>query len=251
MKRLVYLGLVLIVTLVAVCFFLASAAPAGTTAAGTAAAIIVTTADDELNSDGDCSLREAIQAVNTHTTVDACTFVSGDSILTLPAATYNLTLPGAKEDANATGDLDIHSSLAINGAGADTTVINGGSLDRVLHILSSTVSIQGVTITGGKSPDAAPGSGDGEDGGGLYVAANVIVTMTDSSIRGNTTGSDGGNSGSGRSHSGCGGGVYNLGTLTLDHSTVSSNAAGDGSGYSTGGNPGHGGWAGGLCNLVH
>ena len=37
-----------------------------------AANLTVTTTDDELNSDGDCSLREAIQAANTHTAVDAC-----------------------------------------------------------------------------------------------------------------------------------------------------------------------------------
>jgi CSLREA domain-containing protein len=34
--------------------------------------ILVTTLDDELNSDGDCSLREAIEAANTNTSVDAC-----------------------------------------------------------------------------------------------------------------------------------------------------------------------------------
>ena len=32
----------------------------------------VSTTNDELNADGDCSLREAIQAANTDTGVDAC-----------------------------------------------------------------------------------------------------------------------------------------------------------------------------------
>ena len=41
------------------------------------ATIIVDTIDDELNADGDCSLREAIQAANTDATVDACTAGSG------------------------------------------------------------------------------------------------------------------------------------------------------------------------------
>jgi CSLREA domain-containing protein len=36
------------------------------------AIIIVTTTEDELNQDGDCSLREAITAANTNTAVDAC-----------------------------------------------------------------------------------------------------------------------------------------------------------------------------------
>ena len=37
-----------------------------------AAAITVNTTEDELNADGDCSLREAIEAANTDSTVDAC-----------------------------------------------------------------------------------------------------------------------------------------------------------------------------------
>ncbi len=37
-----------------------------------AAIIVVNTLADELNNDGDCSLREAIQAANTNTAVDAC-----------------------------------------------------------------------------------------------------------------------------------------------------------------------------------
>ena len=36
-----------------------------------AATIIVDTTDDELNSDGDCSLREAILAANNNSVVDA------------------------------------------------------------------------------------------------------------------------------------------------------------------------------------
>ena len=36
------------------------------------ATLTVNTTDDELNTDGDCSLREAIQAANTDAAVDAC-----------------------------------------------------------------------------------------------------------------------------------------------------------------------------------
>jgi CSLREA domain-containing protein len=42
-----------------------------------AASLMVTTEADELNTDGDCSLREAIEAANTNMAVDAC--VSGSS----------------------------------------------------------------------------------------------------------------------------------------------------------------------------
>jgi CSLREA domain-containing protein len=54
----------------------------------TAAAITVNTTDDELNADGDCSLREAIVAANTDTAVDACPAGSGADTINLPAGTY-------------------------------------------------------------------------------------------------------------------------------------------------------------------
>ena len=49
--------------------------------------IMVTTLQDETNINGDCSLREAIQAANTNTEVDACPAgeVFTDSMTTMPA----------------------------------------------------------------------------------------------------------------------------------------------------------------------
>ncbi len=57
-----------------------------------AATITVTTTDDELNVDGDCSLREAIQAANSDAAVDACTAGSGADVIELPAGAYTLTV---------------------------------------------------------------------------------------------------------------------------------------------------------------
>ena len=54
--------------------------------------IVVTTTEDELNADGDCSLREAIFAANINDYVDACGFGSGDDIIVLPAGIYALTI---------------------------------------------------------------------------------------------------------------------------------------------------------------
>ena len=45
-----------------------------------AAEITVTTTDDEINSDGDCSLREAIEAANSDAAVDNCTAGSGTDL---------------------------------------------------------------------------------------------------------------------------------------------------------------------------
>src|ERR1044071_6821183 len=53
-----------------------------------AANITVNTTADELNSDGDCSLREAIQAANTDAPSDGCTAGSGaDTISFNPSLT--------------------------------------------------------------------------------------------------------------------------------------------------------------------
>src|SRR3989344_1698657 len=66
-----------------------------------AANITVNTTADELNSDGDCSLREAVQSANTDTAVDGCTAGSGTDTIIVPAGTYTLSIPGAGENANA------------------------------------------------------------------------------------------------------------------------------------------------------
>jgi CSLREA domain-containing protein len=210
------------------------------------ATITVDTTFDGLNdSDGHCSLREAIQAANTDSAVDACPAGSGDDTITLPAGTYTLTLAGPDEDNNTTGDLDITDDLTINGAGADSATIDGNQLDRVLHVHGGVaVEINGVEITNGKTPDGVSG-GDGDPGGGIYNSGTL--TVTNSTISNNTTGrgdSVGGVATGGKG--GDGGGIYNDGTLTVTNSTVSSNTTGSGGdglglGYSYSGDGGDGG----------
>jgi CSLREA domain-containing protein len=121
-----------------------------------AAEITINTSNDELNNDGDCSLREAIQAANTNSQVDACGPGSGADTITIPAGTYTLTIAGTGEDANATGDLDITDSLTINGAGAGTTIIRahattGSGIDRVFDVIGAiSVTISDVTLANGR-----------------------------------------------------------------------------------------------------
>ena len=119
-----------------------------------AAAITVNTTSDVVADDGQCSLREAITAANNDaasgSTVGECPAGSGDDTITLPAGSYTLSLVGATEDANATGDLDITDHLTITGASPSTTLIDGGSIDRVLHITTgATVQLNSVTIANG------------------------------------------------------------------------------------------------------
>ncbi len=96
----------------------------------------------------DCSLRGTISKANA---------LAGADTITLPAGTYALTRAGAPEDANATGDLDLTSDITLNGAGASSTIIDANQLDRVLQVFSgSTVTLDGVTLRNGKSPNADP-----------------------------------------------------------------------------------------------
>lgn len=134
------------------------------------AQISVTTTDDELNADGDCSLREAVEAANTNTAVDNCVDPSNsyDNIILLPGL-HTLSMLGFNEDANQTGDLDITEDVTIQGAGPWQTIIFAADIDRALHIRSGFVIVRDLTITDG-STDAFFG-----DGGCIYVASSLVL----------------------------------------------------------------------------
>lgn len=172
-----------------------------------AATITVNTTDDELNSDGDCSLREAIEAANTDSAVDACTSGSGADVLTLPVGTYTLTLNFA---------LVISTDLTLSGAGANTTIIQAAASPGVANFLvvqinpGATVTISGVTIRHGN----VVGSG-----GGIFNSG--ALTLVNSTIRDNN----------GREPGISVGGIFNSGgTVTLTNSTISNNTAAQGCG---------------------
>ena len=180
----------------------------------------------------DCSLRGAISKANADQ--------NQSYQIVLPTGGYSLSIPGVQEDANATGDLDIHSDLLISGAGANSTRIDAQDIDRVFQTFPGiALSIEGVTITGGKTMDGIPGDpgGDSEDGGGFYN--NGILALTDSIVIANQTGTGGpGISGhaSGGS-SGKGGGIYTTNSLILKNTQLLDNRTGDG-GYGSSPGPG-------------
>ena len=180
--------------------------------------IHVTTSADELNSDGDCSLREAIHAANSNSVVDACPKggIGGVDTIFVPDdfGTYVLTIPGANEDYNTEGDLDVTadgmlnpSSVDIIGDGAVTTIIEATGLgDRVFHIQpGNTATISGLTIRKGSAVTL---------GGGIYNGGTL--TLNSSTVSNNTTTSGG-----------SGGGIYTSGTLAMNGSTVTDNYADD------------------------
>jgi CSLREA domain-containing protein len=183
--------------------------------------ITATTTEDELNSDGDCSLREAVQAANTDTAVDACPAGNGDDTIALSANIYTLSIGGNSEDGNAEGDLDVAGVLAITGADAATTIIQAGTntsngIDRVFHVLSSSsLTVQNVTIRYGW---AVFGGSPHINGGGVYVGGDGLLSIANSILTDNRGANGGGVSSS-------------LGaTVNIDNSTISNNGGGSGGG---------------------
>jgi CSLREA domain-containing protein len=168
-----------------------------------AATITVTTFADDLANNGDCSLREAIQAANTDTAVDACPAGSGVDTIKLVVGTYSLNLAGAGEDANLSGDLDILGDVSITGIDLYTTYVDAKNIDRVFHVHSgTTVTFRGISVINGSSTA----------GGGILNETATLsldrVTVTNSNSTGN------------------GGGIYNAGgTVTLKSSTIGDNTA--------------------------
>ncbi len=215
------------------------------TPAETATITVTANAQDILNgSNGSCSLREAITNINDGTgTYNDCTatgtYGTNDEII-LPAGTYTNNIAGADEDNNATGDLDILSPVTITGAGADVTFIDGGGIDRVLHISGVTVTISGVTIQNGNVTGAGGGiynyngtltvtsstissNSASQNGGGIATIGRVPLTVTSSTILNNSAGVHGG-------------GIYSIfsSSVTVTNSTISGNSA-IGNAASTGG----------------
>lgn len=115
--------------------------------------------------DADCSLREAIQAANS---------AAGADEVVLPYGLYRLSLTGAGEDANATGDLDVSGELVIVGVGENETEIDGSFLslgDRIFDIWTGPVEIRDLTINGGKALGAV---GD-QYGGGIRNRVDLTL----------------------------------------------------------------------------
>ncbi|HKB01750.1 MAG TPA: hypothetical protein VKD90_06000, partial [Gemmataceae bacterium] len=184
------------------------------------------------DSTGATSLRAAIMEANA---------LAGADTINIPAGGYPLTRPGVNEDSGLNGDLDIRGDLTINGAGRDTTIIDGNQLDRVFHVVGvfrsggPTVTIANLTVFNGRAPSIP--TSNGFDGGGVLNDFSTL-TLNNVWITGNRAG-DG-------LFGGSGGGVYTaVGTTTIVNSLISGNQAGNGT--SIGGN---GGGVGSLTSIT-
>jgi hypothetical protein len=130
------------------------------------------------------------------------------------------------------GGIAIVKSVQLRGAGGRTTIINGGGPVVTIGTAGAptepTVSLSGVTITGGLNTATLA------IGGGIYVPASsdglgATVRISDSVISGNHAAPASTVAGCGTHPFGgaSGGGIDNAGTMTLDNVSVTSNQAGN------------------------
>jgi len=121
---------------------------------------------------GLCTLRAALQEANA--------FAGDDTINFSVTGTINLT--GALPT--------VSSNINMNGPGSSSLTVRrdtGGDY-RIFFLDNRIVSISGITITNGKTPDAVAGSGQfGGSGGGISQAGGEL-TLNDVIITGNRTG---------------------------------------------------------------
>lgn len=206
--------------------------PVATTHAATT--INVTTTADELNNNGKCSLREAVQAANTDKKVDSCPAGSGTDTINLSSGTYKLTLP--PDPGSSAVGLRITAGLNIKGKGASATILDGNRTEtnygtRVFDITNNaTLTVDRITARNGSDAGGDDGGvikvwdgakltlrnslverGSSSAGGNIYVDQNATLDVSSTTIQG--------------SGSEFGGGIYNLGTATLSSVTIRNSSA--------------------------
>ncbi len=182
--------------------------------------LTVTTASDALDvSPGDgvcaiaaggCSLRAAITETNLTPAADVITIAAGIN--------PTLSRPGAGEDGNATGDLDVTGYLTIDGGGA---TVSGAGLDRVIDVSHGGLRVLRTTVTGGVAASSAFTNLTYDGTGGGIQASVADLVLDRSTIIGNTTPA--------LPQSGAGGAVaLRAGGLRIIDSTIDGNSARDG-----------------------
>jgi CSLREA domain-containing protein len=179
---------------------------------------VKTLSDADDDTDGVCSLREAITAANTNTSYNECsgsgTF--GDDTISFTVSgtiRLNSTLPPIEGG---------FGRLTINGAGnitisGDTDNDGSGNVRVFIVGPGANLTLNRLTVTKGNS-------GSNNDGGGLFNSSGTV--MITSSIFSNNVALAGGD----------GGGLFNdIGTVIIMSSTFSGNSAGGSPGYGRGG----------------
>ncbi len=168
-----------------------------------------------------CTLRAAVQEANALAGDDTITFAVGITNV-LVASEISINAPAG--------------ALTINGNGANVTTIDGGSAaNRIFNLNNATVTITGVTLSGGRNTgnggainanggtlvldavtvqnNQATTDATSSNGGGVYVnGGTAVLRITNSTFSGNSAWSGGGL-------------AINIGTLFVANSTFSDNTA--------------------------
>ncbi|MEQ6342875.1 MAG: CSLREA domain-containing protein [Gammaproteobacteria bacterium] len=172
---------------------------------------------------GVCSLRAAIQEANALAGADTINLPAGTYTLTLAGKNENAAASGDL-DVTGTDDLTILGAgaavtrIAQQGTGIVSTALRG-TVDRVFHLIGrNNVTIDGVAIEKGY---AYVSSGGGSLGGGIYNAG-AFVTLKNCEISQNIAEWANGNV---PDSQGTGGGIYNAsGTrMTIENCTIGNN----------------------------
>ncbi len=188
------------------------------------ATITVRSTNDEVNEDGDCSLREAILSANQNRSFDECEAGNGPDIIVFASRgeprVFRLFRGRINEDAGTSGDLDITEDLTIIGDGPDATMIQlGVARDRVERIFDIapndqviSVAISNLTLTATDLPGQANhGYAIHNRSGGTLLLEHVTIRALQSD-----TGDEGV--------------VFNEGNLTLDQCSIIDNRRGESGG---------------------
>ena len=182
--------------------------------------IIVDTLVDEFDTDGDCSIREALTAANNNTQVDSCAAGSftTDTISFIVSGTITLQ-----------STLQINEDGPIIIDGNNQIVIDGNSSVRVFYVEDfANITLQNLTVKGGFAPSGA--------GGGLLNWYGTVLITNTQFIENEAATSGGGlfngygiiiieNSAISNNNARNGGGLWNEGEIVIDNSTFSGNIA--------------------------
>lgn len=230
-----------------VLFLLCLAIPLESSLHVVAGTLTVTGPGDTIANDSVCTLREAITSANSNSSVDTCgTPVAGADTITfnlspvapiiltagLPDIVEDLTIDGTSQPGYAGTPLITIDGASVNGVGGFRPFRVGSATSAV------TLTVKGLTIQNGKSTGTSSG---GSSGGAFLVSggasAGNVLNIQDSIVQNNTAAGNGGvifnqlngtthithSTLSGNKSNTQGGAIQNVGTVTIDQSTISNN----------------------------
>jgi hypothetical protein len=203
------------------------------------ATITVTVLADNLNVDGQVTLREALRAAELDISVDGSVAGSGADTIQFAAdlsGAANLLLAG--DTASDLSAFAIATNITIRGNAAGITIQRSGigpemRLFRVAP--SGSLTLESITVAGGfvqGAPGMAPNGAGGEARGGAIFNQGTLQVVASTLVGNEARGGDAVGSGPGGGAKG--GAIYNDGgAVSIVNATLSGNVAQSGSGAST------------------